>query len=1269
LLRGAYADGVLALVRRILPIVAVLACAGAARAETWRLVGSESPPIEWDYADGGFSRSGASAHYVREPNGERLDVQFTWQVPQELTAGVAAEVPLAADVVAGWPCRPLFLGARVFLAATPCAFCADGRDVGAGICAEHAQGTRTFRIEPGNFGQPEARLHVHVTDGSLFSGIAATYVYARDSGPPTATATRTRTPSSPPTPTATRTRSATGQPTPTATRTHTASGPPTATATRTRTRTPTGGVPPTSTRVPSPSHTPTPSRTPTITPRDHIACGETRRGTLSDDDVGFFDPGSRADEYLVTVSDGVVALFDLQGDGFDPYLGLADANIPDVYNFIAIEPPPLVETLYEGRYLVVASHRGALAPGSYPYALTMYCGDHPPPTRTPSRAPSPSASPSPSPTAAAPTPTPVPPTPTGTATRQATRTPPPAPSATATREVCEIGGEGGIAGGSGCEVDLVADHIEVIQSIQDLENSVDLVAYKRTFVRFHVHALGREARATATLQLELGGPGGLATDLSHPPITVWQRPDRGLLEDSFLFELPSLYLSGRVFITATVNPDNAPHEDRRGNNRLFETIRYEEPLPFELVLYEISGPGGQNAPAPLHVLRILGGLESMYPIAEPLVWHRSLTIDGPVNFRKSNQIMETCRRLDLAHEALDTPSSRARHYALWDDVDVDSYKAKPLRGLAGGIPAFVASGAGVATRTVEARWDSDGSAADMIAAHELGHILGRWHAEFCGAEEGKPFPNAHGFISPVGDGVSAIWGFDTLKRELYPPFVWDIMTYCPGKWISDVMYEALLRQYLPASGSTARGAPAAEVRLLVVGTIDPGTGAVTLEPLFSMPALVADEPVAGTGYTIDQYDANGGLLARHPFLPRRMEPLVAGGGSAETPELLLFSETVRYASGAQRLAIVGPGVSHAVAAGMASPVVTVLQPDRRAPLAGDRITVAWEGFDADGDPLTYRLQYSPDDGASWITVAAALTDTQIDVDRTQLRASESGRFRVWVSDGLHTGFGDSSSFTLPNVAPSAEIVAPAEDATFLAGQTVTLVGRGYDVDQGPLPSAQLGWRSSLDGELGSGRMLGRADLSVGEHLITFEARDRPGAAASDTVTVRVVATAAELPPVPDQLLVAPALVAFDTRVALVEATVTIDNRGAAPLPWQATASDPWIELDPDAGQTRAQIRVGLGAGLGAGVHEGAITFSTEEGGASAVVLVRATVGACPGDCNEDRVVTIDELLSGVNLLLADASGDRCGALDVNDDGRMTIDELIRAINSALNGCA
>ena len=59
--------------------------------------------------------------------------------------------------------------------------------------------------------------------------------------------------------------------------------------------------------------------------------------------------------------------------------------------------------------------------------------------------------------------------------------------------------------------------------------------------------------------------------------------------------------------------------------------------------------------------------------------------------------------------------------------------------------------------------------------------------------------------------------------------------------------------------------------------------------------------------------------------------------------------------------------------------------------------------------------------------------------------------------------------------------------------------------------------------------------------------------------------------------------------------------------------------------------------------------------------------ACAGDCNGDGEVTIDEIISLVNVALGDIPL-TCPSADLNHDGEITMDELIVAINNALAGC-
>ena len=60
--------------------------------------------------------------------------------------------------------------------------------------------------------------------------------------------------------------------------------------------------------------------------------------------------------------------------------------------------------------------------------------------------------------------------------------------------------------------------------------------------------------------------------------------------------------------------------------------------------------------------------------------------------------------------------------------------------------------------------------------------------------------------------------------------------------------------------------------------------------------------------------------------------------------------------------------------------------------------------------------------------------------------------------------------------------------------------------------------------------------------------------------------------------------------------------------------------------------------------------------------------SCPGDCNLDGKVDVNELTSAIGVSLDSSSLALCVTSDVNGDGAVTIDELLRAIGGALNGC-
>lgn len=64
----------------------------------------------------------------------------------------------------------------------------------------------------------------------------------------------------------------------------------------------------------------------------------------------------------------------------------------------------------------------------------------------------------------------------------------------------------------------------------------------------------------------------------------------------------------------------------------------------------------------------------------------------------------------------------------------------------------------------------------------------------------------------------------------------------------------------------------------------------------------------------------------------------------------------------------------------------------------------------------------------------------------------------------------------------------------------------------------------------------------------------------------------------------------------------------------------------------------------------------------------ATPTPCVGACHGGGTVTVDELLTMVNVALGNVTLSACQAGDADGDGKVTVDEILTAVNNALNGC-
>jgi len=258
-----------------------------------------------------------------------------------------------------------------------------------------------------------------------------------------------------------------------------------------------------------------------------------------------------------------------------------------------------------------------------------------------------------------------------------------------------------------------------------------------------------------------------------------------------------------------------------------------------------------------------------------------------------------------------------------------------------------------------------------------------------------------------------------------------------------------------------------------------------------------------------------------------------------------------------------------VRAGMSLPQVTLRSPNGGELLDSDPITITWTARDADGDPLTFNVDYSTDNGRTWQLIAREVTGTSTLVPASNVRASDWGRMRVSVSDGIHTASDASDGwFTVPNRPPVVEIVQPEEGRLAVAGQTVFFEAWAYDLDMDTINDLNIEWRSDLDGLMGQGAELSTASLSVGTHLIMALADDGDGAVGVDMVRVTVVASYEDLPAQPSKLRAAPDTAYVFPCSDSPSGSIFVHNKGNLdPISWQATANQRWLQLSKTSGQT------------------------------------------------------------------------------------------------------
>jgi hypothetical protein len=354
--------------------------------------------------------------------------------------------------------------------------------------------------------------------------------------------------------------------------------------------------------------------------------------------------------------------------------------------------------------------------------------------------------------------------------------------------------------------------IEVVQCVQDLKNSVPLIAGKPTMVRvyFDPATVTQLTPIGAELAWSRGGaetflPPTSGSLLLGPTSPVSLQQQRATLFRSIGFRLPPQAVAAgtlRLRISRLFRPFVGVGGDLPVDSTKVTTVTFIDAPPLRIRVIGLRYKDGTAtvAPAAVHFAYLKSFLLRAYPIAS-IEWSQ-VVVDadfGPPFDDNTSSLANAQIAALRSREVSSGVDPRTHYYGLVDDNGGKNF----MRGESFPVPDtphpdVVASGpAGVPNGY---KGDSDASYADWYGAHELGHTFGRSHPGFPPPPEqdrsDQLFPFADGCISSPANEFA---GLDIGDPELglRPSALsgllhHDIMTYSDNQWISPYTYQGIL---------------------------------------------------------------------------------------------------------------------------------------------------------------------------------------------------------------------------------------------------------------------------------------------------------------------------------------------------------------------------------------------------------------------------------------------------------------------------------------------
>lgn len=534
-------------------------------------------------------------------------------------------------------------------------------------------------------------------------------------------------------------------------------------------------------------------------------------------------------------------------------------------------------------------------------------------------------------------------------------------------------------------------------------------------------------------------------------------------------------------------------------------------VPVDVPHLDVVPPAGTKTDDQRGLIwRQVSFLQEVFPLGKGgLGWGISAnypSADMPAKWTVSN-LDEICAALQKRFGSAEGGAYQFRIVGIvdpdtWDEGWLDYYLFKSYNGV--GVH-FKSSPQVVLLKNVENR--------ENTLAHELGHTYGLYldREQYSGeADGGNP---VHGLIMRNGEiylipndwndssefkWIDAFGGkssnvqrrLDAGKTYKNPFQIYDLMGNPFGggqrAWVEPNTYNTVFAKLKDPPGDSI---------LLVQGIVN-GNAEVFLEPTWMMPGLPDSESDEGI-YTLQALSSNGEVLYETKFGEANNDP------NYQVP----FFIQIPWISGIERLRVLEGEVVKTEQLRSNNPPQIDTSPSFTIDEEASTIALSWSAADLDGDSLTYRLDYQCEGAAFWLPLASDLTKSSYTFDTSALPGGNNCQVRLMATDGFNTVEAISDVFAVETKGPQVEIVI---EETAYAGVPFYLQGAALDLEDGFVSDENLRWFSDVDGELGFGSSL-QVELSLGEHLLTLQARDTDGNIAVAEVIIEVVEEPIEQP--------------------------------------------------------------------------------------------------------------------------------------------------------------